>query len=249
MKTAARGAREVYTQPVIISGSRVHYPSNGRLFREGRRSIPAARKVVFLDRDGVIVKDVHFATRPGQIDLVPGAANAIRRLSRDYLLIVATNQSGIARGMFGEATLAEIHTEMIRQLWVADAFVDAIYYCPHLPGADSDDYGLECACRKPRPGMLERAIDDWGLERAGSFNPCAVGEALEGFEFDGMGNGKTLYRAEDHQCFKDVLVVKGKENPTSEFDLLEIVEVTPVSQVTYDASIFGGELGACNPGA
>lgn len=84
--------------------------------------------------------------------------------------------------------------------------------------------------------------------RAGSFNPCAVAEALEGFEFDGMGNGPTLYRAEDHQCFKDVLVVKGKENPENDFDLLEIVEVTPVSQVTYDASIFGGELGSCNPG-
>jgi len=87
------------------------------------------------------------------------------------------------------------------------------------------------------------------VNRAGSFNPCAVGEALEGFEFDGMGNGKTLYRAEDHQCFKDVLVVRGKENPTSEFDLLEVVEVTPAAQVTYDASIFGGDLGACNPGA
>ncbi|MEL6521004.1 MAG: substrate-binding protein [Pseudomonadota bacterium] len=90
------------------------------------------------------------------------------------------------------------------------------------------------------------------VERAGSFNPCAVVEALEGFEFDGMGNGPTLYRAEDHQCFKDVLVVKGKENPESEFDLLEIVEVTPVSQVTYapDHQQFaGGQLGTCNPGA
>ena len=85
-------------------------------------------------------------------------------------------------------------------------------------------------------------------ERAGSHNPCAVAEALEGFEFDGLGNGPTLYRAEDHQCFKDVLVVKGKENPTSEFDLLEIVEVTPAAKVTYDASIFGGELGTCNAG-
>ena len=54
-----------------------------------------------------------------------------------------------------------------------------------------------------------------------------VVEALENFEFDGMGNGKTLYRGDDHQCFKDVLVVKGKENPTSEFDVLEVVEVTP----------------------
>jgi ABC-type branched-subunit amino acid transport system substrate-binding protein len=87
------------------------------------------------------------------------------------------------------------------------------------------------------------------VNRGGSFNPCAVAEALEGFEFDGLGNGPTLYRAEDHQCFKDVLVVKGKENPENEFDLLEIVEITPVAQVTYDASIFGGELGACNPGA
>ena len=85
-------------------------------------------------------------------------------------------------------------------------------------------------------------------QRAGSHDPCAVGAALEGFEFDGLGNGKTLYRAEDHQCFKDVLVVKGKESPTSEFDLLEIVEVTPAAQVTYDASIFGGDLGTCNSG-
>ncbi|WP_373353290.1 substrate-binding protein [Pseudoroseicyclus sp. CXY001] len=90
------------------------------------------------------------------------------------------------------------------------------------------------------------------VTRAGSFNPCAVVEALEGFEFDGMGNGPTLYRAEDHQCFKDVLVMKGAENPTTPFDNLEIVEVTPVEQVTYepDHPMFaGGDLGECNPGA
>jgi len=91
-------------------------------------------------------------------------------------------------------------------------------------------------------------------ERAGTFNPCGIAEALEGYEFDGLGNGKTLYRADDHQCFKDVLVVKGKENPTSEFDLLEVVEVTPVDQVTYapDHPQMGGAeatLGTCNPGA
>ena len=89
-------------------------------------------------------------------------------------------------------------------------------------------------------------------QRAGSFNPCAIAEALEDYEFDGMGNGPTLYRAGDHQCFKDVLVVKGKENPTSQFDLLEVVDVTPAEQVTYpvDHPMFaGGELGKCNPGA
>ena len=67
-----------------------------------------------------------------------------------------------------------------------------------------------------------------------------------------MGNGPTEYRAEDHQCFKDVLVVKGKDNPSSQFDLLEVVEVTPRAQVEYapDHPMFaGGDLGSCNNGA
>jgi ABC-type branched-subunit amino acid transport system substrate-binding protein len=90
------------------------------------------------------------------------------------------------------------------------------------------------------------------VERAGSFEPCAVVEALKDYEFDGLGNGPTLYRGDDHQCFKDVLVVKGKENPESEFDLLEIVEITPVDQVTYPhdhPQFAGGALGSCNNGA
>ena len=90
------------------------------------------------------------------------------------------------------------------------------------------------------------------VQRAGSFDPCAVVEALEGYEFDGLGNGPTLYRADDHQCFKDVLVVKGAENPTTDYDTLEIVEQTPRSQVEYaqDHPMFaGGNLGTCNSGA
>ena len=83
------------------------------------------------------------------------------------------------------------------------------------------------------------------VEMAGTFYPCEVISALEGFEFDGMGNGPTLYRAADHQCFKKVLVVRGNQNPSSQFDLLEVVQEVPAEQVTYDPSIFGGELGTC----
>ena len=75
-------------------------------------------------------------------------------------------------------------------------------------------------------------------QRAGTFKPSEVGKALEGFKFDGLGNGPTEYRADDHQCFKDVLVVKGKENPSSKFDLLEVVEVTPRALVEYPASMW-----------
>lgn len=80
-------------------------------------------------------------------------------------------------------------------------------------------------------------------EMAGTFYPPEVIKTLEGFKFDGMGNGPTEYRAEDHQCFKDVLVVRGKEEPTSQFDLLDVVQVVPRSQVEYPADLFGGELG------
>jgi branched-chain amino acid transport system substrate-binding protein len=84
-------------------------------------------------------------------------------------------------------------------------------------------------------------------ERAGTFYPPEVIKALEGFEFDGMGNGPTLYRDTDHQCFKDVYVVQGKEKPANPFDLLAVVDTAARDKVTYDPSIFGGELGPYDP--
>jgi len=81
-------------------------------------------------------------------------------------------------------------------------------------------------------------------EMAGTFSPPGVIKALEGFKFDGMGNGPTEYRAADHQCFKKVLVVKGNEKATSKFDLLKVVQEVPVEQITYDPKKLGGELGS-----
>lgn len=83
-------------------------------------------------------------------------------------------------------------------------------------------------------------------QMAGTFSPVGVVKALEDFKFDGLGNGPTLYRAADHQCFKTVLVVKGKEKPKDKFDLLEVVKQVPAEKVTYDPKIFGGELGPVN---
>jgi ABC-type branched-subunit amino acid transport system substrate-binding protein len=87
------------------------------------------------------------------------------------------------------------------------------------------------------------------VERAGTFYPPEVIKALEGFEFDGMGNGPTLYRAEDHQCIKNVLVVRGNESPTSQFDVLNIVKEIPREEVAYDPAMFGGDLGPAEPAA
>lgn len=80
-------------------------------------------------------------------------------------------------------------------------------------------------------------------ERAGTFYAPEVIKALEGFEFDGMGNGPTLYRAEDHQCMKSCVVVRGKQEPKDKFDLVEVVKVVPREELMYDPAIFGGDLG------
>jgi ABC-type branched-subunit amino acid transport system substrate-binding protein len=84
-------------------------------------------------------------------------------------------------------------------------------------------------------------------EMAGTFAPPGVIKALEGFRFDGLGNGPTLYRAEDHQCFKNVLVVKGRSDPLRQYDLMEIVDEVPVAQVTYPPDLLGGTLGDVRP--
>ncbi|MET0437295.1 MAG: substrate-binding protein [Devosia sp.] len=85
------------------------------------------------------------------------------------------------------------------------------------------------------------------VERAGTFYPPEVIKALEGHEFDGMGNGPTLYRADDHQCIKSVLVVQGNESPTSEFDVLNVFQEIDRDTVAYDPTIFGGDLGPAEP--
>jgi branched-chain amino acid transport system substrate-binding protein len=81
------------------------------------------------------------------------------------------------------------------------------------------------------------------VEMAGTFYPPEVIKKLEGFKFDGMGNGPTEYRAADHQCFKDVLVVRGKEKPKNKFDLMQLEQVVPRAQVEYDPKLMGGNLG------
>lgn len=105
-----------------------------------------------------------------------------------------------------------------------------------------EEYGTPPS-QAAQTGYVQALLYANACETAGTFNPEGVVQALEGFQFDGLGNGPTLYRAEDHQCFKPVLVVQGKENPRDKYDLLQVVKEVPTDVVTYDASIFGGELG------
>ncbi|HRU05852.1 MAG TPA: HAD family hydrolase [Candidatus Brocadiia bacterium] len=129
----------------------------------------AARPAAFLDRDGTINVEVNYLRRVEDLALEPGAAAAVRRLNEAGLLvIVASNQSALARGMLSEEGLAEIERRMEALLAAEGARVDEWYYCPHLPDAAVEAFRKACDCRKPAPGMLLRAAEELGVDLGAS---------------------------------------------------------------------------------
>ncbi len=128
------------------------------------------KRAVFLDRDGVINEEVNYLSQPEQLRLIPGAAEAIARLNRAGLLvIVVTNQAGVARGYYPEAQIEVVHAALSRQLAQASARIDRYYYCPHHPTEGLPPYRIECDCRKPRSGMLRRAANELNLDLLHSY--------------------------------------------------------------------------------
>ena len=118
----------------------------------------ADRPVVFLDRDGTIIKDKHYLSDPDAVELLPGAAQGLRRL-RDLgaVLVVTSNQSGVGRGYFTEQDVERV-TARLKKLLAAEGVEPAgFFHCPHAP----ED---ECGCRKPATGLVERACEECGLE-------------------------------------------------------------------------------------
>ena len=120
-------------------------------------------RAVFLDRDGTVAKNINYCSCPEDFELLPDTGKAIRLLNQHgFKVIVITNQSGIARGFFTKETLAKIHDKMEDELAKEEAWVDAIYYCPHHP----DD---NCKCRKPKPKLALQAAKDHNIELGSSF--------------------------------------------------------------------------------
>ncbi|MFX0032337.1 MAG: D-glycero-beta-D-manno-heptose 1,7-bisphosphate 7-phosphatase [Promethearchaeota archaeon] len=132
-------------------------------------------KAIFLDRDGVINEEVSHLSDPDNFKFIEGSIEAIRILKNlGYLLIVITNQAGIARGYFSEETLNEIHNKMKRILYENNLKLDDIFYCPHHP-----DFTGPCNCRKPNPGMILKAKEIYNINLRESF---MVGDTLKDIE-------------------------------------------------------------------
>lgn len=129
------------------------------------------RRAIFLDRDGTLNEEVGYLRSLADLRFCAGAVEAVRLINEaGWLAIVLTNQSGVARGLFPESFVAEVHAEMQRRLQAAGAHLDAFYACPHLPlgGAEVPEalkrYRVECDCRKPKPGLIVQATADFELD-------------------------------------------------------------------------------------
>jgi D-glycero-D-manno-heptose 1,7-bisphosphate phosphatase len=130
------------------------------------------RRFVVLDRDGTVIVERHYLSDPGQVELLSGAGSGLRRLAELGLgLVLVTNQSAIGRGFFDQPRLKLVHSRLRELLEAERVRLDGIYFCPHTP-AD------ECACRKPRPGMIETAAEELDFDLRRCFvvgdNECDV---------------------------------------------------------------------------
>jgi D-glycero-D-manno-heptose 1,7-bisphosphate phosphatase len=164
-------------------------------------------KAVFLDRDGVINSDRGYVSQWYQFEFLPGVVTAMAQLQAlGYRLIIVTNQSGIGRGYYTEGEFAALSTQLIDFLADHNIALTAIYHCPHHPTEALGGYKRDCDCRKPRPGMIIRGINDWQLEP----KVCAlVGDKLSDIEAgQGAGIGH-LFRVDKTADHDGVTAVTG----------------------------------------
>ncbi|MBS3770737.1 MAG: HAD family hydrolase, partial [Bacteroidales bacterium] len=139
-----------------------------------KQSFPMGRRAVFLDRDGVINEEKNFVLSPHQIELYPFSGEAVKKLNQaGYPVIVVTNQSAVARNYITIEQLNAIHNALIDKLKSEGAYLDGIYFCPHKGELDEEvgnkEYIHDCECRKPKPGMLFQAAEDFNIDLKRSY--------------------------------------------------------------------------------
>ena len=172
------------------------------------------KPAVFLDRDGTLNEQMGYINHIRRFVLLPGVAEAIRLLNQEFLVLVVSNQSGVARGYFPIKLVLEVHERMKTLLQAEHARVDGIFFCPHHPGGSIPEYATSCPCRKPRDGLIKQACREFDIDLAGSF---VIGDRCLDMEFaqkanlegilvkTGYGLGEVEYVL-PHSPFKPLLV-------------------------------------------
>jgi D-glycero-D-manno-heptose 1,7-bisphosphate phosphatase len=172
-------------------------------------------KAIFIDRDGTLNEEMGYINHPRRFRVFPFTAESIRIFNQlGYLVVVLTNQSGIARGYFSESLLKQVHSKLISDMKMEQARIDAIYYCPHLPGIAESPYSIDCDCRKPKPGMLHRAAKEFQIDLKSS---VGIGDRYKDVVFakengmlsamvmTGYGQGEYEYQRNEWSLFPDLV--------------------------------------------
>lgn len=175
-----------------------------------RLNLKNKRPAVFLDRDGVINYEVDLLHRPEQMELIEGAGEAIKYINdKGYLAIVVTNQPVIARNLCSLEELDLIHAKLETLLGKQHAYLDRIYFCPHHPDSgypeERKEYKIKCDCRKPAPGMLLKAADDWNIDMA---NSIMIGDKERDIEAGHNAGVKTSILIEQNKPFELLKILK-----------------------------------------
>lgn len=138
------------------------------------------KKAVFLDRDGTINVDKNYLYQKEEFEFLPGAIEGMKKLQEaGYLLIIITNQSGIARGYYTKRQYEALEEWMLLQLEISGVHIAGVYYCPHLENAPVKEFAVACDCRKPKLGLFEKAIVENGIDVEHS---VAIGDKMRDLE-------------------------------------------------------------------
>ncbi|MDY0904465.1 HAD family hydrolase [Pedobacter sp. CFBP9032] len=138
-----------------------------------------AKRAIFLDKDGTLIPDVSYNVDPDRIVLADGVANGLTQLQEEYLLFVISNQSGVAFGKFEIAALNHVENRLNQLLAAHGVNIIGYYFCPHHPQGHIPEYTKECDCRKPKPGLIFTAADDYQIDLANSW---MIGDILNDVE-------------------------------------------------------------------
>jgi len=129
-----------------------------------------SRKAVFMDRDGTISEEVGYVNHPSRYRVFPWSAQAVAELNQaGWLAFLVTNQAGVARGYFSEDVIGQVHAILSDELAEGGAHLDRIYYCAHHPSVGQPPFRNDCDCRKPKPGLIHRAANEFDIDLANSW--------------------------------------------------------------------------------
>ncbi|MBU7583987.1 MAG: HAD family hydrolase [Nostoc sp. TH1S01] len=152
---------------------------------------------VFIDKDGTLIEDVPYNVDPQLMRLTTGAIEGLQLLSKaGYKLIIITNQSGVARGYFPESSLVAVEARLSEVLAEGNLLLDGFYYCPHHPNGVVSEYAIDCDCRKPKPGLILRAVVEHNIDLQNSW---LIGDSLSDVEAGKLAGCKTILIAHDHK--------------------------------------------------